>query len=529
MQDTKNQQFTASKPDPIEEMKLAVEEPEDSRNPKGTDASQMKAETEKPQEKVERPSQAGDYPASPPPPPPRRKQGIFGKIFKPAKPAGAVAQNTAPAPPAPKTPEATEKRQIAPAPLPVGQAAIIKRTHARFKAILLVIAGLIFVSTAVFFIFFYRAQFNLNPSGGADQIIVDGKLVAAGVHKVAPGKHSIEIKKEGYVTFRQSREYKINERVNISLSLIKATEPELVEQGGGRVMQANTTRFVFIMLSDGRIASVASEPAAGEIKAYPLTNGSYQSARKILFSDDNSYAIILDTSEVKVVSFSRSDALNQTEGKLALDGQKINSITWNTGMSDYVAEPNSKLIYDVRGATSWDMMQSDVDLTKSAILMRIDPNRFSDPSIDWAGSQKTVLIVGGEAGAFDIASRSYTKLGDGTNYRWGGWGPNGKYAIVLDAEGESYLLKDTTLSKIGLRTTPYLISWVSPEKAIIVSEGRPVSVDFDNDARINYAEINGLKDADSAVVQQGRIFFSDKAGVKSAPLTENIYKINQAK
>ncbi len=536
MDDNTNPQYKATPIDPLDQMRIESQE-KDGANKTGEPAEKNDQPTIPATQSPAGQQSGTTQPSSslkitppitaPPPPPQPNKQGFFGRIFS-KKNSSAGKSSATPSVQAPKPPVSTS--QIQPNPLPIGKSAIITRSHSRLKAILLTLGILVVVLIAVFFIFFYRVQFFLSPVGGADRIVLDGKEVAAGLQKVIPGKHSVEIKKDGYVTYRQSGEYKINQRVDVSFQMIKATEPQLVETGAIKVMQpVTTTRFAYLMTSDGRIASVATEPAEGAFTAYPLTNSSYKTARKFLFSDDNTYAMVLDTDSVKAVSFSRSDALNQTEGKLALDATKISSLTWNTGKGSYSFEPNSKIIYDIKDNNGWDLMQADANLSKSTILMRIDPTRFASPTIDLSGNQQTVLIVGGEAGIFDIASRSYTKLDEGKIFQSGTWGPSGKYAIVIDANGESYLLKDNKLTKIGLKTASDLISWVSPTRAMIVSEGRPVSVDFDNDVRINYAEINGLKNANSAVVLEGRIFFSDKAGVKSAPLTENVYNNLKAK
>jgi len=416
-----------------------------------------------------------------------------------------------------------------PGAAPVGPAAIIKRPTGKIKIIIGVILVAALACVGIFFLFFYRAKINISPVGGADQILLDGQAVTAGLQKVNPGVHSILISKDGYITYRQTENFKINQTMNIDFPLIRATEPILVEKGASNVAPATTTRFIYYQLSDGRIASVTTDSATGQFKGYAITNNAYPDAKKILYSDDDSFAVIQDGQSVKAVNFTRTDALNQTEAILPIDATEAESITWNTGSSNYVTEPNSKFIYDLAGEGIWSLMESSSNFSKSDILMRLDATKFSDLVLDWSNSPKQVLIIGGAGGVLDIATRHWEQILTDKTLVWGQWGPQGKYGIILDDAGEAYVLKDYQLTKLNLITSPKLISWTADSKAIIISDGRPLEVNFDTNERINYAEINGLKTAGSAVVRKGRIFFADSQGVETAPLTENVYPMAQVK
>ena len=518
-------------------MPAAVESVKEAQSP----ATNAPA-TQPPSAKVAAPS----APISVPPPPPKPVQapkagqdGFLKNIFrrKTAVPrtqppfAKATVGASSPsgkipvAAPSPAIPSAPAPRQgSGQAPQTIGKAAIIRRPTRRAALIIEIFAGILIALIATFFFFFYRAQININPTPAPDKILLDRKEVKTGNFKVKPGTHAVEIIKEGYVTYRLTREYKINQRVAITMSLLRATEPQTVLAGATTITAAQNNKLAFFLTQDGQIASVASEPQNGKFEPYVISNGSYLGAKKIIYSADNTYALGQFDDSIKIISFAKPDTLNQVEARLPLDAPQTSSITWNDAASNFAPAANSQIVYDKNDGNTWNLIQSDLQITKPSILMTIDPTRFNNIFLDWGMSTKKVLIVGRELGVLDLGTRIYEKINENINFKWGIWGPQGKYAVVIDENGDSYVLSDLKVKKLDLKTVPNLISWNGQNKAIIVSEGRPVQVDFDTGSRINYAEINGLKSAASFAVIGGRAVFADNIGVKIAPLTENIYK-----
>ena len=403
-----------------------------------------------------------------------------------------------------------------------GPAAVVRRGSPRFIKVLLIFLAVVVLGTGAFFLFFYRAQVNISPNPTPDKILVDGKEVQAGKFHLLPGVHSIIIEKDGYISYRTQQNFKINERLKLTFPLQEATKPTLVAAKARMVSVANDGRAIDFLSGEGILSSFAGSGST----ATALSNGTYKDVRKLIFSDQNDFAFILDNEALRVLDFARSDTLNQVEAKLPPDASSIHSITSNSGASQYFPDPNSNLLYDMQSSSSWDIILANRAHSQAQIVMSLDKDRFSTLKLDWAKNDRRVLLVGGELGVLDLATREYQQIDAEGDFVAGDISPGGQYALALDTSGEVYLAKDLKAQKLNLQSAPGEIFWLSASEAVVVSAGRPVKYNFDTNEAINYAEISGLKSADSVAVMNKIIYFTDSEGLKSAPLAENIYGNN---
>ena len=405
---------------------------------------------------------------------------------------------------------------------PPGPAAVVKRGAPRFVKVLLITLAIVALGAAAFFLFFYRAQISIFPTPTADKILLDGQEVQVGKFRLSPGVHSVVIEKDGYISYRTERDFKINERLDLSLPLQEATKPTLVAAKARLASVAKDGRSVNFLSGEGVLSSFAGTGST----ATALSNGTYNNVRQLIFSDQNDYAFILDAEALRILDFARSDTLNQVEAKLPPAASLVHSISSNSGESQYFPSPNSDIFYDMESSSSWDLILANRAHTQAQIVMSLDKNRFSTIRLDWAQNDRRVLLVGGELGVLDLATREYQQIEAEGDFVAGSFAPGGQYALALDTSGEVYLAKDLKAQKLNLQSASGQIFWLSASEAVVVSAGRPVKYNFDTNLVTNYAEISGLKSADSLVAMNNVVYFTDTEGLKSAPLAENTYGNN---
>jgi hypothetical protein len=408
-------------------------------------------------------------------------------------------------------------------PIPTKQnLAVIKRkVFPLLGKILLTILSLAVVGTAVYFIFFYRVTVNISPTPSADKITLNGKEVSPGIYKVMPGENSITISKAGYASFVQDKKLNPGEKLTLNFALQKEVAPTLIASGGKSVVNSFSKKVINYISKDGFVTTInpASDPTA--IKTSVLSNGPMTDIRKILYSDDNSFALSLGSTGMKISDFSKSDALNQLEATLPPDPNSVSDVTWNVGDT---SAANSQIIYDLKTPQTWMLLQADRLHTKSEILMYVESDKFSSLKLDWGTNSQQVLLAGGEIGILDLPSRSYEKIDEGKNFASASWGPEGTLGVALDKDNEIYLVKDKKLTKIGQKAGGGVYSWVSKNEILTFDGKRPVKINFDTNEKIFYAEITGIDNCSSAVINGGKIYFADKEGIKTASLISNIYQ-----
>lgn len=441
----------------------------------------------------------------PPPPVPRAnpdKKGLFG-VFRKNKKEGVKEVGTS-----------------APQKQATGSAAIIKRGSGVSRAIIIILLILV-TGAVVFFVFFYRVTIAISVKPIPDSITIDSEVVTSGQHKINPGFHSIKVEKAGYVSYYTSRKFSIGEKLDLSFNLKKATSASLVIDGAKSISQSKSGSFLNFLGADARLYSVSldkegSEPIALALEQFP-------SARQVIFARDNNFALILDSEALKIADFAKLDPTKQEDSTaLPPAASAIQSVSWNNNASSYVKTANSKILYDLKSTTSWDLFLIDKASGQSQVIMRIDPSRFSNINIDWGESAKTALIVGGEAGLLDIGTREYTALEENGNFKSGKWGPEGKYALLQKSDGSVFILRDGKLENLNIKAKAF--AFKSQNEAYIIDGDKTILINFDTNSRINYAEVSGLGNAISFIVSSDNIYFLDSSGIKTAKLQQGAYE-----
>jgi len=456
----------------------------------------------------------------------------------PGSPSSDVPVAAAP-PPVPKngdSPKSTTKKpsllsffarkpKSTPPPVQVGQRAVIKRSSNAGKIILWILGALVMLA-AIFYLFFYKVTVNINTSPAPDLISIDGKSTTDRSHKLNPGLHEIKIEKSGYISYNKSREFRIGERLNLNFSLQKANVASPAVAGAKSLSLSASGRFINFLGSDSRLYSIAldekdSQPVALSLEQFPPI-------RQIKFSTDNNFALVLDQEAFKIADFARLDPTAQ-EKSVALPpaASAISSFSWNNKASSYVNVANSKIIYDMKTSTGWDLLLMDRANNHSQIVMRIDPARFKNLSLDWSDNDKMILLVGNEAGLLDLGTREYTAIEENGGFTAGKWGPGGKSAVLIKNDSAAYQLKDG--KAVDLKVSAKIFSFKNANEAYFIEGEKIVLVNFDSGSRINYAEISGLKNAVSFAVSQDSVYFLDSIGIQSAKLQEGAYEAEAKK
>jgi len=455
------------------------------------------------------PSSSQQAPATPIQPPPS----------VPKEPLSAQTQpqpNIPQAPPPSSAPPA-QVPKAPPIPAKVGKGAIIRRSSFVGKTLFTIFISILALC-AIFFFFFYRVTiiFDVSPEGA--KTTVDEKEIAAKTIKLNPGFHSIKIEKDGYVSYFSSRKFSIGEKVNLSLELKKAITTEVFINGAKTLDLSKSGNLINFLGEDSRLYYIALDQQQSQ--ALPLSNQQFPNLKKVLYSPSNDFAIILDDENLKIADFNKIDPTTQEEAtNLPPASSAITTLDWNETSSAFVKKATSKLLYDMKTPTSWDLFLMDLTSLQSQIIMRVDSSLFPSLNVDWGESAKTALITGKKAGILDIGKRDFTQFDE--EFVYGQWGPSGKIAILQKADKSIYILKENRIEGLSLKADEFFFS--DEKEAYFLQENSLTMVNFDTLSQINYAEISGLSQAKSFVVAQENVYFLDDQGIKSAKLQRGIY------
>jgi len=449
-----------------------------------------------------------------------------------ATPAPETLPVKAPETPAPKV-EAKAPKTPLPAPPPappeakpsqpaaskedekkVGSRAVIKRPRGGFIKIILYILGVLILLATGFYFFFYRVTLEINPSPAPDKILLDNKEIKAGIYKTMPGTHSITISKDGYISYISVRNFKMAEKVKLDFALQTEKVPTLSVQGGKFPAYSSDLKNLFFLDKDSVISVLDLKNKKAQ--PTPLSNAQYPTAKVVKISKNSNYALILDNEAIKIVDFSKTDLINQTETKLPPLATNIHSVSWNDNASSYFPEANSKLIYDILSSYGWDVFLTNLKHTDASMILQLDKNKFSSAFFDWGANPNKVLVAGGEVGVLDLSKREYQSISSEKNFVWGKWGPEGTEAVVVDDEGTVYkITPENKLVSLPFKSAPNLISFFDEKNIAAVSEGRPVKYNFDTKQLINYAEVKDLSSAKSFISRSDVFYFDSDKGIFS--------------
>jgi len=403
------------------------------------------------------------------------------------------------------------------------KAVIARRGFPRWLTIVLSGLALLLVGGFAYFWFFYQVVVKIEPKETPDKIVINGKEVSLGTYRLMPGKNQIEISKDGYVSYKVERDLETGEKIDLNFSFQKELPPTLLAAQASDIQRSYDGTVVDYKTKDGRfMLAVPSQKEAA--RTTELSVAGYLNPKKYFVSDDNTFAVLIDDEALKVASFVKSDLINQVEAKLPPDPKKISDFTLNRGSTVYAAEPNSKIIYDLKTDYGWNLIFADRNHQKSEIIMDLTGSKLTNLKLDWGNSPKRVLLVGGEIGVLTLSDRSYQKISDKNDFVSGSWGPKGIYGVAQNSAGEIFKIKDNKVESTGFKTGAGQIAWVDEKKVIFLDQDKPVVFDFDTKIKINYAEVSGLSGAKTLTVIGAKIFFADSAGLKEASLTEDPYK-----
>lgn len=403
---------------------------------------------------------------------------------------------------------------------PVGKRAIITRPN-KIGMYFGIGFGVLAVCAAVFFIFFFKVTITINPDPAPDTILLDGKQIKAGTYKIYPGNHSIEFDKNGYISYKNERNFSVSEKVTLDMKLEPAKDATLLSQGGSMPVATKDGNYIIFLNTAGQIFS--KKLTVADSVPVALSNGSFQNVTDLMISNDGSFSLVKDSEAIKLVDFSKTNVLDQIQATLPPMVSAVHAVTWNSTKNSYFPEENYKIIYDLDTVSGWRVFLTNRTHTQTDTLANIDRNNFKSLYLDWGESDKQVWLAGGEAGIIDLATREYQTVSREANFVFAKWGPNAQYAALLDDQGTLYRYKDGKLEKTNFKTQANKLTFTSANKLVIVTGGRPIEVNFDTLGSIDYAEVKGLENAKRATVAHDAIFFDDSQGVKSANLSFSSY------
>lgn len=423
------------------------------------------------------------------------------------------------APQAPQAPQAP----AAPMPSQPGKKAVIKRSGGDtgwVKYILLAFAVLV-IGAGVFYYFFYRVTFEINPTPTPDKILLDSNQVQPGTYRVKPGVHTLDIEKAGYISYISSRKYSFGEHIVLNFKF-QAEKTPIISIAGAKLETLSSDKsLLFFLDSNSSIAVTNLSDATGKVTE--LSNGQYPTARIMKVSKDESFALVLDNEAIKIINFNKTDLINQSETKLPPLASGIHSITWDNNESQYFPAANSKILYDLQSSTSWDVFLANISHTQADIILQIDKNVFPNLFMDWGDNQNKVLITGGEIGVLDISKRDYQKIATDKQFSWGRWSPDGQKAVAVDTQGGVWVYQNNSLTRLPFDSKPSLVNFIDNINIAAVSQGRPVKYNFDTKQETNYAEVKGLTESSTFITKADVFYFETADGIFSGKFEASGY------
>lgn len=485
------------------------------------------AKDEKPQIKDASASEPAPTSNTPPPSPAATPE----KTSVP--PASGQNGTTKPIPPLEPTSQPSQQAKIGPSVPPVknglsqidsakNKAVIKKGGSPRWLKISALILVILLAGGFAYFWFFYQIVITIDPTSAPDQITLNGKTIGTGKHRLLPGNVSLQITKSGYSSYVLNRNINPGEKIDLNFSFVKETSSELVAAGATLATKSFDGKVVDFVSANGKIMlAVPQENEAA--RTSELSVGTFKKPTKFFPSNDNAFAVILDSEALKVVDFLKSDLINQLEAKLPPDPTLISDFTLNRSDSRYAEGVNSRIIYDLKTDYGWNLILADRNHKKSEIIMDLSDSNFSNLSLDWGNNADNVLLTGGELGKLNLANRSYEKISDKNNFVTASWGPKGTYGFAQDSAGEIFKIKGNQVESTGQKTKVGQVNWVDEKSIVFVDANKPVVFNFDTKAKIIYAEVSGLQNSDFVAVLGKKIFFVDSTGLKEAKLVENPY------
>jgi len=407
-------------------------------------------------------------------------------------------------------------------PASVGNKAVIKR-KSRWPKIITGLAALLTIGAGIYFWFFYQVVIKIEPTEQPDKILLNGKEVSTGILRLMPGKNIIEIAKTGYATYRLDRKINPGEKIDLSFSFVKQVKNTVVSAGAKSIQTSYDQKVCYFTSQENRFMAAIANKDKPTVTT-ELSVGDYKNLREYIISDDGLSGFVLDNEALKVTSFTKSDLVNQIEAKLPPDPNRISSFTINRGVNSYAKTANSKIIYDLKSDYGWSLIYTDSLHQKSEIIMDLTESEFSNLKLDWTNSPNQVLLSGRELGILNLSNRSYKKLSGENNFINASWGPNGKFAVAQDLNGQLYRISGEKAEKIDATTKIGQYAWTDENNLLFLDKNKPIKFNFDTSGKIIYAEIEGLDNTNGLSVIDSRLYFIDSVGLKEALLVENPYE-----
>jgi hypothetical protein len=457
------------------------------------------------------------------------KEAPLEVSFKPTEPAKTEESSKAPEPPT-SSPAPTEPKPLA-APIPVPQApgepgkkAVIKRTGGEggWLKYLLIALVVLLIGAGVFYYFFYRATIVINPSPTPDKILLDNSEVKPGTYRVKPGVHTILIQKTGYISYISSNKYSIGQKINLNFKFEAEKAPTLSVQGGRFPIFSSDKKYMFFLDKDSAISVLDLNNA--QAKQSVLSNAKYPTTKILKISKDKNFALLLDDEAINVISFNRTDLINQSEIKLPPLASAISALTWNNNESDYFEKANSKILYDMQTTYGWDVFLSNLSHDQASIILQLDSNLFQNLQLDWAESPNKVLVIGGEIGILDVSNRDYNKIETDKKFIWGKWGPEGDSAVAIDNEGGVWVYQNSVLEKLPFTSKANQVDYIDKDNIAAISSGQPVKYNLQTKVLESFAEVKELSNSFSFISRDDVFYFETKNGIFSGRFEKPQYQ-----
>ena len=251
---------------------------------------------------------------------------------------------------------------------------------------------LIVIAAVLGLIWFLNQSFltiTISPVTG--KLTVDNAPVLVsrkGVGKTTllPGKHTIKLEAENYLTMTQEVNFKRGQKVNLKYTLKEKPEIVTIEAGARFIAPGKETNEIFYLDSTGTALYRAGLSVGENNKivsaSNPITSARLSGINQIIWSPNKDLAIFKKNDGAYLFDFQKYDFVHQTE---TLWSKDIGDIAW--------APDNSKIAYYYAPSGEKSLIFANLTNTEKTRIANLADFGIDDPFLAWSSDSQYLIVI----------------------------------------------------------------------------------------------------------------------------------------
>lgn len=241
-------------------------------------------------------------------------------------------------------------------------------------------------------------EVSVNPSDA--QIKLDNNSINLGKTKLKPGSHNLKITKKDYVSYDKTINVSFGVNKKLSIDLRPLPLPEKIHPTGqflNKLPDENTLNFL-----DSQHTMIELKINKDKLQTKPISPSFFKDVTNIIWSPDNSLAILKQQSETSLFDFNRYDLLHQE-----IIPYKDN------GIKDIIWSPDSSHIYYYYNPENGEKTLIKANKTNTDVerLYNFKDTDIKNPKLQITPDEKTIILLSNnKIYLFDIFTKKITNV-----------------------------------------------------------------------------------------------------------------------